>query len=193
MSLSIVHLEALPSAAPSEPLPPVKGEPPLEATAAPRKELLPERQPIAIPVAEPDFSQDETAKDDPKALAGGTAVGTVLGPGDSLTDLQQDLATLGDQQGHDVIVYARPKYKETPLPRYPKVARRRGYEGQTLLQVQVLKSGRVGQIKVMSSSGYNVLDKAALQSVKDWIFLPCMKSGVKIDQWVMIPVRFSLK
>jgi protein TonB len=193
MSLSIMPPKIPLSAAPPEPLPLVKEEPPLEETSVPRKESWPERQPVAIPVAETDFSQDETAKDDTKPPAGGTAVGTVLDPGDSPADLQQDFATLGNQQGKDVIVYARPRYKENPLPHYPKVARRRGYEGQTLLRVEVLKNGKVGQIKVMTSSGYKVLDKAALKSVKDWIFVPGTKGGVKIDQWVMVPVRFSLR
>ncbi|MBW2172905.1 MAG: energy transducer TonB [Deltaproteobacteria bacterium] len=103
------------------------------------------------------------------------------------------MVALGSQQGQDVIVYARPRYKENPLPHYPKVARRRGYEGQTLLRVEVLENGKVGQIEIAGSSSFEILDNAALKSVKGWIFVPGTQNGERIDQWVMVPVRFSLR
>ena len=191
--LSTIPLVQAAADTPSKPLPPAKKKPFLEETSPPRKESLPERQSIATPFTEPGASEEKGAKDHTELLVGGVAVGTAIVRGDTHTDSPKDIAALGEQRGHDVIVYARPKYKENPLPHYPKVARRRGYEGQALLRVEVLESGRVGQIKVMTSSGYEVLDKAALKSVKGWIFVPGTKSGMKIDQWVMVPVRFSLK
>jgi protein TonB len=97
------------------------------------------------------------------------------------------------RSGDEVIVDARPKYKENPLPHYPKVARRRGYEGRTVLRVEVLESGKVGRIEIADSSGFEVLDKAALGSVKGWTFLPGTRNGKKTTQWVMVPVRFSLR
>jgi protein TonB len=88
---------------------------------------------------------------------------------------------------------AQPKYKENPPPLYPKIARRRGYEGRTVLRVEVLESGRVGQLEIATSSGFDVLDNAALESVKGWSFFPGTRNGNKIRQWVMVPVRFSLR
>ncbi|MBW1770817.1 MAG: energy transducer TonB [Deltaproteobacteria bacterium] len=85
----------------------------------------------------------------------------------------------GGRSGDDVIVDARPKYKENPLPHYPSVARRRGYEGRTVLRVEVLESGKVGQIELAASSGFEVLDKAALGSVKGWSFFPGTRNGGK--------------
>jgi len=99
----------------------------------------------------------------------------------------------GGRSGDDVIVDARPKYKENPLPHYPSVARRRGYEGRTVLRVEVLESGKVGQIEIAASSGFEVLDKAALGSVKGWSFFPGTRSGKRTIQWVMVPVRFFLR
>jgi len=97
------------------------------------------------------------------------------------------------ESGRGVIVDARPKYKENPLPHYPKVARRRGYEGRTVLRVEVLESGKVGRIEIATSSGFEVLDKAALGSVKDWMFFPGTRNGKKTKQWVIVPVRFFLR
>ena len=88
---------------------------------------------------------------------------------------------------------AQRRYKENPPPNYPKVARIRGYEGSTRLKVEVLESGKVGRIEIASSSGFEVLDKAALESVKNWTFTPGTRSGENIRQWVMVPVRFSLR
>jgi TonB family protein len=99
----------------------------------------------------------------------------------------------GVVSGDNVIVDARPKYKENPLPHYPSVARRRGYEGRTVLRVEVLESGKVGQIEIAASSGVEVLDKAALGSVKGWSFFPGTRNGKRTIQWVMVPVRFFLR
>jgi TonB family protein len=96
-------------------------------------------------------------------------------------------------RGQDNIVYARPKYKENPLPHYPKIARRRGYEGKTLLRVKVLENGKTGKIEVEESSGFKVLDTAALKSVSDWTFVPGKINGKKTEQWISVPIRFVLK
>lgn len=88
---------------------------------------------------------------------------------------------------------AQPKYKENTPPLYPKIARRRGYEGRTVLRIEVLESGSVGHLEIATSSGFEVLDNAALESVKGWSFFPGTKNGNKIKQWVMVPVRFSLR
>jgi protein TonB len=92
-----------------------------------------------------------------------------------------------------VITYARPEYKKNPPPRYPGIARRRGYQGRTNLKVEVLKSGRVGRIKMVTSSGFDVLDKAALEAVKGWRFIPGTRNGNRTRQWVVVPIRFRLQ
>jgi len=91
------------------------------------------------------------------------------------------------------IVYARPKYKANPLPHYPEVARKRGYEGKALLRVKVLKNGKAGEIKIEESSGFEVLDLAALRSVKGWTFVPGTINGQRTEQWIRVPIRFVLK
>jgi len=98
-----------------------------------------------------------------------------------------------DQNGKGSIVYARPKYKENALPHYPKVARRRGYEGRTLLMVKVLENGRAGEIEIKESSGFKVLDTAAFRSVRGWTFLPGTINGKRTEQWIRVPIRFVLK
>jgi protein TonB len=93
----------------------------------------------------------------------------------------------------NVIREAYPLYKTNPPPAYPKVARRRGYQGIVILNVFVDENGRVKDLKLFNSSGYKVLDIAALNAVKTWVFEPGMKGKSKMAMWVRVPIRFELK
>lgn len=84
-------------------------------------------------------------------------------------------------------------YLNNPPPQYPMVARRNGLQGRVLLSVEVLADGACGQISIQKSSGYAMLDNAALQTVKSWRFVPARQAGHAVDKWFMIPVQFSLK
>jgi TonB family protein len=88
---------------------------------------------------------------------------------------------------------SRPSYAENPKPLYPQEARERGYEGEVILKVEVLISGRVGQIEIKKSSGYEVLDRSALTTVRQWRFIPAKKDETPIPIWVNIPVKFQLQ
>jgi len=88
---------------------------------------------------------------------------------------------------------ARPRYAQNPKPSYPQEAREKGYEGEVILRVEVLSNGRVGQIEVKNSSGYELLDRSALTAVKQWRFVPAKKGETPIPLWVNIPVKFQLQ
>lgn len=88
---------------------------------------------------------------------------------------------------------ATPLYRLNPAPEYPLIGRKRGYQGTVVLEVLVTREGRVGDLRMVASSGYSVLDQAALASVKTWIFDPGMKAGKTVDMWVKVPVRFRLE
>lgn len=87
----------------------------------------------------------------------------------------------------------KPHYTQTPCPVYPRTARIRGQEGVVLLSVEVLANGRTGQILVKKSSGYALLDRAALDAVRFWRFEPAKRSQIPLTMIVDIPIRFSLQ
>lgn len=91
------------------------------------------------------------------------------------------------------IVKARPLYDQNPKPPYPALARRRGWQGVVILAVTVLADGSPGQLAIHSSSGHDLLDKTALQTVKDWHFLPGTKNNIAAPMEVLVPVRFVLQ
>jgi TonB family protein len=88
---------------------------------------------------------------------------------------------------------ARPRYAQNPKPTYPQEAREKGYEGEVILRVEVHPNGRVGQIEVKNSSGYELLDRSALTAVKQWKFVPAKKGETPISLWVNIPIKFQLQ
>ena len=88
--------------------------------------------------------------------------------------------------------FAAPNYGTNPLPSYPLLARKRGYQGTVYLRVQIQPDGRVGRLAIDRSSGFEILDRVAMDSVKEWTFLPARKSGKPVDSWVVLPVKFKL-
>jgi len=88
---------------------------------------------------------------------------------------------------------ALPRYDVNPPPRYPEVAKLRGWEGRVVFEALILKSGRVGSLNVVASSGYKSLDRAARKAINRWKFRPATSFGISIDSQVEIPVTFSLK
>ena len=80
-----------------------------------------------------------------------------------------------------------------PSPRYPRKARQRGEEGMVILDVGILHNGDVDDIAIFSSSGYTLLDKAALDAVSDWRFTPAYMNGQSIAIRRKIPIVFKLR
>ena len=83
-------------------------------------------------------------------------------------------------------------YLNNPKPPYPLVAIRKGYQGKVLLNVEVLADGKPGEVEVLQSSGHDVLDAAAVQTVKTWRFVPAHRFGQAVRQWVHVPIKFEL-
>ncbi len=80
-----------------------------------------------------------------------------------------------------------------PKPHYPRLARRRGMEGRVLLAVAVDAHGRVTEVTVLESSGYRLLDRAALEAVRRWTFVPARRDGVAVPGRLTLPIRFRLR
>ena len=76
---------------------------------------------------------------------------------------------------------------------YPTAARERGLEGSGVFDVQVMKDGRVGEVKVKRTTGLALLDEAAEQTIEQWTFEPGRRGSDPVESWVEVPARFSLK
>lgn len=88
---------------------------------------------------------------------------------------------------------SEPLYHLNPPPRYPRVARRRNYQGTVVLDVLVTIDGMAADVRVAASSGHAILDRAALNTVRAWRFTPARKGRHPVEMWVQVPVRFELR
>lgn len=78
-------------------------------------------------------------------------------------------------------------------PLYPVLAREKGWQGTVILKVLVRNEGRPGQILIDKSSGYKILDEAALKAVQNWQFFPRRIANIPFASWVKVPIRFCLE
>jgi protein TonB len=83
-------------------------------------------------------------------------------------------------------------YLDNPKPPYPPLAYRMRVEGRVILDVEVLETGLVGGAQLFQTSGSELLDQSALETVKKWRFRPAVKEGVIRRQWVKVPIHFHL-
>ncbi len=84
-------------------------------------------------------------------------------------------------------------YLHNPKPIYPDIAKEREWEGRVLVRVQVTAEGTCDGVELHKSSGYEVLDKAALDAVRQWRFIPAKQGGVAVASKVTIPIDFRLE
>lgn len=83
-------------------------------------------------------------------------------------------------------------YKSNPPPDYPAMAQDRGQQGQVVLKVHVLASGKPDAVTVEKSTGFKILDDAAVKAVLSWVFDPARRGSTPIDGWVKVPLSFKL-
>jgi protein TonB len=94
-----------------------------------------------------------------------------------------------------VVTGVRPdaRYPLTQPP-YPMGAVRAEQEGAVELEVFVLPNGRVGDARVIKSTGYALLDQSALDEAKRrWRLQPATRDGVPFAQWHKMRVVFELR
>jgi protein TonB len=83
-------------------------------------------------------------------------------------------------------------YGSNPKPKYPGVAMSRGWEGTVRLLVKVSVEGDSEEVTVQRSSGYDVLDEAAIEAVEKWKFIPAKRGDTPVSSSVVVPINFVL-
>lgn len=77
---------------------------------------------------------------------------------------------------------------------YPKVAQIRGWQGEATVELQIDGSGNMLSSKIHDSSGYEVLDKQALEMVKKASPFPSPPDALRGRTFnILVPVSFRLE
>jgi protein TonB len=141
---------------------------------------VPIKETVRRPLPEPETPAQPEPLDEPRE--------PVSVPEETAEDVDREPET----EAGSVVRDATPLYRVNRPPPYPRMARRQGYEGTVVLEVLVDRHGRVGDSRVFSSSGYALLDKAAMAAVEEWLFEPGRRGHESVAMWVRVPIRFVL-
>lgn len=184
---------------------------PVPAAPAPRIEEPPQAPPVAEPLP-PVEAPVAARSNDPVTQAGvleqrpaappsrgqgsgggaGTGTGTGIGEGKG--------SGLGDGEGGGEgggpyragSGIQPPRLLSEVKPDYTEDARRRGLEGEVVLEIVVRRDGRVGDVRVLKGLGAG-LDQQAIQAVRRWTFASATRQGRAVDVIVEVAVEFELR
>lgn len=144
------------------------------------------------------------AETDPDAIEWPAMPDALVEPRDAPTAPTPDAPAPSDDPGPeaepsgggdtDTVVETRPEpLPDNPAPDYPRIARRRGWQGVVILSVRVLETGVVDDAFVLVTSGRDVLDESALEAVLGWRFEPARYDGEPVAGRRDVAIRFELK
>jgi protein TonB len=121
-----------------------------------------------------------------QAEAGATPPRSQQGPVFKLggTDSESNAIVLG---GRVLPAMKDDRFRNRP-PVYPVEAEIRGEHGSVVVVIHVSENGVATGAHVLESSGYTLLDRAAVDAVRKWRFHPAMKEGRSIP--FDMPFRF---
>jgi protein TonB len=81
------------------------------------------------------------------------------------------------------------KVRHVP-PVYPAIAVRAGVSGTVVLECLVSPQGRVTGVQVLR--GIPLLDAAAVEAVRQWVYTPTLRAGAPVPVILTVTVTFAL-
>ncbi len=97
-----------------------------------------------------------------------------------------------DADPRETGVTAPARTARPPSPTYPLLSRRRGEEGDVVLEVLVLPSGEAAEVTVVRSSGHRRLDRAAARALEEAEYVPARRRGVPVEARRRLTISFRL-
>lgn len=77
-------------------------------------------------------------------------------------------------------------------PKYPLESRRRREQGTVILAITLDTEGKVATVTLSKSSGFDRLDKAALDAVRRWRWSPTIRGGEAVAVRGIVEIPFEL-
>ena len=122
----------------------------------------------------------------------GTGVGTGAGRGNGTGIGDGSIAGTGGGPYRPGSGITPPSIEREVKPVYTEDGRRRGVEGDVVMEVVVRADGTIGNVRVLQGLGSG-LDQRAIDAVRQWRFFPARRQGTAVDVMVEIAVEFRLR
>jgi protein TonB len=84
-------------------------------------------------------------------------------------------------------------YLQNPSPVYPAISRRLGEQGKVLVRVLIGTNGQPERAEIKRSSGFERLDRSAMEYVMKCRYVPGKVNGVVQAMWYEAPVNYVLE
>jgi len=181
-----------PQAAPPPPPPPPPPAP--KAQVQPRAVSTP--QPVqdnkfTAPIETPDEVKPEEGIDlgveggVPGGVEGGVPGGVVGGIVGGMPDAPPPPTAV--RVGGQI---KEPKKLKHVAPAYPDIAKQARVQGVVILECTISPQGKVTDVKILR--GIPLLDAAATEAVKQWVYSPTLLNGVPVPVIMTVTVNFKL-
>jgi protein TonB len=86
-----------------------------------------------------------------------------------------------------------PRKRYWPAPAFPRRAMRRHIAGWVNAKLLVTRTGRVAEVKIVSSSPRGHFDRAVKRAVRSWVFTPARYRGETVECWCRQTFEFRLE
>ena len=83
-----------------------------------------------------------------------------------------------------------PKKLKDVKPVYPQIATQARVQGVVILECTISPQGKVTDVKVLR--GIPLLDQAAMEAVRQWVYTPTLLNGVPVPVIMTVTVNFKL-
>lgn len=185
------RIEPPPAVPPAEPPPPARTEA-IQAVFAPVAPAAPDsRDRAGLPWRpSPDLEADSHGSGAGGGI--GSGQGTGLGPGDGNGIGAGTGGGTGGGPYRPGTGISAPSILREIRPDYTDEGRRRGVEGDVVLEIVVRADGSVGSVKMLQGLGAG-LDQRAIDAVRQWRFNPARRYGTPVDVIVEVAVEFKLR
>jgi protein TonB len=179
----LVLRPAAPSRIPPDP-PPNRGGGSVQTrrATAPQAPLLPVS---LLPAGSPQATGDDT----PNATLACADCGSIIG----IPGLGEGGPAGGAPEGQPVragVHVAPPRKLHHVPPQYPEIARRARVQGSVVIECRIDERGHVVEANV--EIGHPLLDAAALEAVRQWLYVPSLLNGVQVAVLMTVTVNFRL-
>ena len=84
-------------------------------------------------------------------------------------------------------------YLHNPPPDYPRMSKRLGEQGRVVVKVLIGEDGQAQKVELQTSSGFERLDKSAMEAAMRWRYVPGKRGGVPEAMWYQVPIQFTLE
>lgn len=85
-----------------------------------------------------------------------------------------------------------PAVLKQPRLLYPKIAQEKAIEGNTTVIISITKTGKVDNVYIIKSSGYKILDSAAVEYCKSIVFSPAKRNGIPVNSRIEWELKFNI-